>query len=77
MASEPNVNLPVKEIDPTTNYYGHYKPRNPQMDDVVTKGFTNMHANLLNTGNDHEDTQGESNKVDRIKALARRLAKAY
>lgn len=75
--AEPKVNQPVKEIDPTTSYYGRLKLRNPAMDDTVTKGFTNMHANLLNEGNDHEETQGESNKVDRVKALARRLAKSY
>ena len=79
------IHQPVKAIDATTNYYrlgGNYTHETPKMNGyelkaTVDAGFNNMHGNLLNEGDDHEDTQGQSNKVDRLKAMARRMGKAY
>jgi hypothetical protein len=72
-----SVKQPVKAIDPTTSYYGKLKLVNPVMANTVTKGYANMHANLLNEGDDHLDTQGNTNKIDRLKAMARRMGKVY
>ena len=75
----PNVKQPVKAVDPTTNYYGEQKMNgtaSPDMKTAVDDSWGNMHGNLLSTG-DHEDTQGESNKIDRMKAMARRMQQAY
>jgi len=71
-----NVKHPVKTVDPSISYYGHLKTTLPAIQRALDRRFANMHANLLNESDDHEDTQGESNKIDRLKAMARRNAEA-
>jgi hypothetical protein len=71
------VNRPVQGIDSATNQYGMLKLKNPDIADTITKSFANMHGNILNETDDKTETQGESGKIDRMKALARRMAKAY
>lgn len=72
-----SVKQPVKAVDSTTNYYGTLKKTAPELKKTIDKGFGNMHANLLNESDDHTDTQGQSNKVDRMKAMKRRMGKSY
>lgn len=68
---------PTAGIDSATNAYGQQKMNNPAIKNAIDKGYANMHANLLNETDDHTQTQGPSNKEDRVQAMARRMQKSY
>jgi hypothetical protein len=73
-----DVNLPVKAMDPQTNYYGKpLRMSDPVMSKMVDDSFANSNPNMVNGGEDDRPAKHAHDKETRLAAMKRRMQKAY